>query len=112
MIRKSVQRFSEKIMPQMARDVCRLMLMQRWRALVAIHGRAMLFDAHANAARHFRRFVVPALAAAIAGFASSAALAQCTAQDFLKHQLDPGRRMAGAAQPVIRAGRDIDTWKT
>jgi hypothetical protein len=79
---------------------------------VAIHGRAMLFDAHANAARYIRRFVVPALAAAIAGFASSAALAQCTAQDFLKHQLDPGRRMAGAAQPVIRAGRDIDTWKT
>lgn len=72
----------------------------------------MSVDAHADAARHIRRFVVAACAAAIAGFASSAALAQCTAHDLLKHQLDPGQRMVAVPQPVIKAGRDFNSWKT
>ena len=79
---------------------------------MAVQRPGKLFDAHANAARYIRRFVVPAFAAAISGFASSAALTQCTAPGLPEHQLNPGKPMVGVAQPVIRAGRDTYTWKT
>jgi hypothetical protein len=67
----------------------------------------MFSDIYANAARRIRGLVVPACAAAIVGFASSAALAQCP-----PHQLCPGKRIVAVPQPLIKSRRDINTWKT